>query len=330
MGRVSQTEEISSPAAAAASWSPALVGGLYCLTAAVLYTLSNACLRKLTGGPSSVQWVLCVRESVMVFLIGPWVLLKWLRGQRLFSSRRAFWLLLAVGLATELGGNVLIYLAFGLIGMAAAVPINLACILIGSAVLGWTCLGERVSWRSALAIGLLVAAVAWLAWGAQPVHASGTEGGVRAGAVVLGVIAACLAGTVFSTLSAAIRAVVTRGTSPAVIMVIITTSGVLTLGPLSVYTDGLPQLLHTSPGQWVLMLASGLFNMLAFGAVILGLQATTVVHANAINSTQTAMAAIAGLLLGEPITASLALGVSLTVAGTLLVEGPAAEVEPLP
>ena len=47
-----------------------------------------------------------------------------------------------------------------------------------------------------------------------------------------------------------------------------------------------------------------------------------VIHVNIINSSQVAMCAVAGVILfREPLTASLALGVLLTIGGTLLIVG---------
>ena len=106
--------------------------------------------------------------------------------------------------------------------------------------------------------------------------------------------------------------------------------GPLSLGPISLCRLGLRPLWATPPEQYAWMLAGGLFNVVAFLAVCKGLHLTTVVRANMLNATQVAMAALAGVVLfRESPTPWLLLGVGLTLAGILLMDGPAAG-EPLP
>ena len=45
------------------------------------------------------------------------------------------------------------------------------------------------------------------------------------------------------------------------------------------------------------MAAAGVFNLIGFLGLIYGLQRTTVVHANVVNASQVAMAAVAGMAL---------------------------------
>ena len=224
-------------------------------------------------------------------------------------------------MATELGGNLLLYWALGAIGIAVAIPLSLAFILTGSAVLGWIWLGERVSIRAVAAIAVLIGAVSLLTVGAQTAQKV-IGSSVSSRAAILGVLAACGAGVIFSVLATSVRVAATRGNSLALIMVIITASGVLTLGPLSVKEYGVARLLETPSDHVLLMLAAGLFNLVGFAAAIKGLQVTTVVHATAIGSSQNAMAAVVGLRLGEPITAALVLGIGLTIGGMILIDRP--------
>jgi drug/metabolite transporter, DME family len=76
------------------------------------------------------------------------------------------------------------------------------------------------------------------------------------------------------------------------------------------------------------MYASGAFNLIGFLAITKGLQLTTVVHANVLNASQVALASLAGILwFEEPITAWLAGGVGLTIAGIALVDRPLSDAE---
>ena len=64
------------------------------------------------------------------------------------------------------------------------------------------------------------------------------------------------------------------------------------------------------------MLASGVFNLLGFLLITKGLQLTTLVHANVLNASQVALAAVAGILFfHEPNNAWLVTGIVLTIVG---------------
>ncbi len=72
------------------------------------------------------------------------------------------------------------------------------------------------------------------------------------------------------------------------------------------------------------MLAAGTLNLIAFIAIAKGLELTTAVHANMLNASQVAMCSVAGVLLfPEKPSWALLFGVSLTIAGTLLIAPPA-------
>jgi len=99
--------------------------------------------------------------------------------------------------------------------------------------------------------------------------------------------------------------------------------GVLTLGPLSLGMLGTERLLSTSPEEFGWMYAAGTLNLIAFLAITKGLELTTVVHANVLNASQVAMAAVAGMMIfDEPLTAWLIAGVSLTIVGVMMIDRP--------
>ena len=79
------------------------------------------------------------------------------------------------------------------------------------------------------------------------------------------------------------------------------------------------------------MAAAGVFNLIGFLALIHGLQRTTVVHANVVNASQVAMAALAGMaLFHEPPNPWVLLGVGLTIVGIVWIDRPAEAVEEIP
>ena len=102
--------------------------------------------------------------------------------------------------------------------------------------------------------------------------------------------------------------------------------GVISLGPLSLWQLGIEGWGQTPPGDFVIMLLAGGFNLIAFLAISKGLQLTTIVHANVLNASQVAMAAVAGLLLfAEQPSPQLVLGICLTIVGMMLIDRPTSE-----
>lgn len=306
--------------------SPLAVGSLLCLAAAMLYASVYVCLRYLSHGDSST-WALCVKESVSVVLVGPWLAWQVWRGRRVFPSGRAMFALVVAGLATQLIANVAQLWAFGVVGLSIAVPVTQGTNLTSAAVMGRVFLGERVSLPALLAIGLLIAAIALLSLGAphaQSSIATLAEDAANRWKALAGVAAAILAGVVYASLAVTIRRTVTSDTSPTIVLIVITAMGMLSLAPLSWYRCGLAPLLHVSGSDLLVMLASGVMNLVAFAAIIKGIQMTSVVRANLISSSQTAFAALAGMLLfGEVLVTTTLIGLGLCMLGMLAINYPA-------
>ena len=70
------------------------------------------------------------------------------------------------------------------------------------------------------------------------------------------------------------------------------------------------------------LLAAGTFNVVAFAALTKALHLSSVLFVNALNASQTAMAAVIGVLLfREAFTLPMLTGVLLTVVGLLIMKG---------
>jgi len=301
---------------------PVVVGTAYCILSAIAYTATNICLRALAGHASQVQ-VICVKEFVTVAVVGPWLVYQGRRGLRVWPKPSSLVPLVLVGLATQLVANLGLLWAMGIVGLAVSIPAALGISLAGSAVLGRVVLGERVSARSWMAVTLLIASIVLLKIGAD-------QGGRLAAAepaqVALAVGAACLAGVTFAALSVTIRYSVTSQVSPYAVVFIVTGMGVISLAPLSLWQLGVEGWGQTPPGDLTIMLLAGALNLIAFLAISKGLQLTTIVHANVLNASQVAMAAVAGLLLfAEQPSVQLVLGICLTIVGMMLIDRPAGE-----
>ena len=304
------------------------------------YTAANICLRKLAALNADEMWVTCIKEVVTVSVIGPWLLVQTFRRRFVLPSPRVLLTLVLTGLGVQLAGNLSVQWAFGVVGIAITVPAVFGVMLTASAAFGFAFLGERVSARSIAAIGLLIGSIVLLNLGAVTGDAPITNPAETAAAqaslsvamhtpsgpawVFLGVAAACLGGLMFATLSTVIRSTVTARVPVTTIVFVVTGMGVLSLGGLSAGRLGTETLLHTDPQQFKWMLAAGSFNLIAFLAITKGLHLTTIVHANVLNASQVAMAAVAGVLIfREAVNPWLAFGIPMTIVGVILIGRPA-------
>ncbi|GAB6164591.1 DMT family transporter [Thermostilla marina] len=302
------------PSAAAAAW----FGTLLVSYSALGYATANLLLRVLVGPESQTHpfWVIGVKESVTVVLVGPVLIYQLARRKIPIPTRQTLVTIGITGLLTQLVGNIGFLWAMSKIGVAIVTPLTQAACLIGSALLGYFILKERVSLRSAVAIVILIAGIVTLYWGAD----TGLEG-VNAPPVIIlaAVLIAVAAGAAYSTLVVAIRGNVTGDASPVVVIVLVTLIGSLILTPLAAWTTGLEGFRAITGPHWGLMLGAGFLNCTAFIALTFGLKWTSVVRANIITTAQIVIAAMAGwLFFGEAITAAAVVGVVLTLSGMIL------------
>lgn len=311
------------------------LGGIaFCLIAAIGYTASNICMRQLTAMHCDTFWVVFNRELVTPVFIGGWLILQAIRGRPSLPSLGEIGMLAAVGLLIQLVGNICVQWSLGIVGLAVTIPAMFGAMITGGALIGRFWLGERVSSRSMTAVAMLLGSLALLGVGAEEAGRSIAEADSLTPntlIMVLGVAAAGLGGATYALLSAVIRRTVTRTTTPAAAAFLVTLMGVIMLGPICFFRLGLPEMLKTPPEQFGLMYAGGIFNLIGFLALINGLQRTTVFHANAVNASQVAMAAIAGMIIfAEPFTVWLLMGVCLTIFGIVWINQPEEAVDEIP
>ena len=107
-------------------------------------------------------WAVCNKELITVLAVGPWLLWQAWRRRSGFPSGRPLAILIAVGLATELIGNMGVQWGYEIVGLAVMVPAYTGFILVSTTILGGILLGERVSARNLAAVGLLILAVVLL------------------------------------------------------------------------------------------------------------------------------------------------------------------------
>jgi drug/metabolite transporter (DMT)-like permease len=305
-----------------------LLGALFASASAVLYTASNTCLRAAVD--YDPMWVQCVKEAPIVLLIGPWLIVRWSKGQRVMPPARVLGILFFGALVTHFLGNTFFQWALGIVGISLAVPILLGAIIVGGACLSRMFLGELVTARAAVSVLVLLVAIGLLAWAAQqrqPVgsaadqtveiaeYALSGHGGSQ-WTMVLGVAALLIAGCAFGTLGVVIRYGV-KGNSPlSTTTVIVGAIGVVCLGSLAYLRLGWQAMVATPADGLAVMLVAGVCNATAFLSLAKAFQLINVVHVNAISSSQCALAALAGVFLfrEQPSPAMIA-GVVLTAVG---------------
>jgi len=305
----------------ASPWSDHIIRGtIYGLVAAVGYTAANVFLR------SSIDvhpyWVSGVKALPTVLIFGPWLLARIGRSQRVLPPGRALAWLVAAAIMGQLGGNVVFQWSLGVIGIALTVPLCLGAMILTGAAAGWVTLREEVTLRTAVSIIVLIAAIGLLSLGAPTAHASLAKAASQSSwEVALGVSAACFAGVSYALLGVAIRSASQHGCPAVTTVVTVGLAGVMILWPLAAYRIGLAQMWNTDTLSMTRMVAAGLANAVAFVSLTKSLQLIGVVYVNALNATQAAMAAAAGVVIfQEPLSGALGAGVLLTALGLLLMK----------
>ena len=139
--------------------------------------------------------------------------------------------------------------------------------------------------------------------------------------VALGVAGAMSSGLAYSILGVVIRYGVKGRASLSITLLTVSVFGVVSLGGWSLWRIGWQGMWNTSPDDFAMMVAAGIFNAVAFLALTKALQLANLVYVNALNATQATMAAVAGVLIfHEAPSPELAFGVLLTIAGLLLMK----------
>ncbi len=290
------------------SASPFLVGVLLGLLAALGYTAANIGLR--FASHLDPFWVSTFKAWPTVLVTLPAASAWWwkMRGGTIDRAAVA-WMSLAAVIA-QLGGNVMFQYSLSVIGLAIAVPLNLGAMIISGAVLGRIMLNENVSLRSILAMVVLIVAIVILSAGTRRVTIAED---ITSTEITLGVLGDILSGASYAFLGATIRMVLQRGLTVPVAMCIsgVIGSWLLLIVTLSrIGTDGIAA---TDARGWWGMALAGVFNAAAFFALSNSLRRIPVVAVNLLNSTQAAMAGVAGwMIFQEPMTIELPIGVALT------------------
>lgn len=332
----------SSPRSAALIRNALWRGALFGVASALGYTATNIFLK---GVAEYDPFFVSCLKNVPVVLMS--IVLAWSeRGNSAVRrlSPRLLAVLIATGVVVQVVGNAGYQWALLRLGLALTVPLSFAWIIAGGAILSRMFLGEPITPRSALAMLVIVAAVATLSLGAKEAN---LEAGapLGRGAVALGVVVACASGLAYSLSGVVIRASCNEQASLPMTLGIYSLTGVVLLGALSIVNMGwegwstAPQtadvatrllsvlitgcnaLAATPPSALGVMLLAGVFNAVAFLALGKALTYLSVVLVNALNASQAALSAVAGVVLfQEPLTPGLVIGSVLTIVGLLMTD----------
>ena len=306
--------------------SPSVIATISGLISAVGYTAANICLRSVVH--VDPVWVSCVKAFPTLIAVMPFLFFGKKNGENWFPNRRVFTVILATGLIGQLGGNVAFQWALSQIGLAIVVPLTLGTLIAVSAILGRICLGDSVSPRMIVSGFILLVAICILSSEAQTIQSdssvSPTPNPLHAElnadfrTTALGVSAACFCGVAYCALSIGIRFATNHGTQRESVLGLVSLTGVVSLGLANLAVNGVEPIMTSTFSDYVAMLLAGIFNYIAFYALVIALREASVYFVNALNASQTAMAALAGVFLfSEPFTVTAGLGIALTMVGLL-------------
>jgi len=296
---------------------PHVLGTFFGLFSAFVYTCANAFLRAVDA--CDPVWVSAVKAVPTAVLMMPVLAALALRGQRLVPSLPMLAAVAAGGLVGQLCGNISFQWALTQVGVALTVPLSLGGMIVGSAILGRVFLYEPVTPKAALALGLLLAAICVLSLGADDAGRAVARAPQPAWQLAAGVAAACMSGVAYAVLNVILRYCITRGFPLPTTLLTVSVIGLIALTAISWMRIGQSGMWATTRSDLALMLGAGLCNTVAFVCLTKSLQLTSVVYVNALNATQATLAALAGVLIfQEALSAYLALGVGLTIAGLMV------------
>lgn len=293
------------------------------LISAVGYTAANVCLRATTH--CDPYWVSCMKAVPTVVLLGTWLIFRAVRGQRILPTPRILGVLLCSALFMQFAGNVLFQWTLGILGIAVTAPMTTGSMIVTGAILGRMFLGELFTVRNTVSILVLLGAIVLLSFGVGDATGEDvsfeTPTAARFWMMGIAIVSAGCVGFAYSVMGVAIRYALDRGTT--IVTTLCTSSfvGVVSLGLMSCKRIGVDGMLDTAWDDFTLMLAAGLLTTVSFVALARSLQLITLIYNNALQASQAAMSAVAGIwYFQEPSSPTIWMGVILTTIGLCIME----------
>ncbi len=313
------------------------------ILAAVFYTVSNACIRHLAEQGTDVYVTVAIRESVAFYFALPVFLWMAFTGRTKWPTWRVFLTFLGIGLLVQLVGNVLFFQALGVIGMAVSVAGNWTGVLLGSPVVAYLMLRERISLRILISLAVILLALAALTTGTRALEKAETRVSAGAASVAedetlaageavtpeisgelqrLGIqmlLLTVLVGLISAVSCTYIRYMAGAGYSPLLVVTMLPGTGAIFLSLVDFSQHGVQTYATLGPWDYFWAYTAGTANLLAFVALTLGLKYLSVVKVSILNVTQLALAPVVGFLIfRENINPGILIGIFLTILGIII------------
>lgn len=297
---------------------PTMFGLALSFVSAALYAVTNVCLKSSTGQPDI--WVTCLKTAPTAIVAALLLALNRRNAPLQWPAWPVLAALVVTGLVSQWGGNVAFQYGLRTVGLAIAPPVAFGMLMICGALLGRAWLDEPITAGAAVGIAILIASIALLKLGARGGDTTAAALAIGQDSIILGIAAVCLAGFSYALLGAVIRWATLRRVPTSLSVCVVGLVGLVTLGAASAGVVGIDGLLATPRNDFLVMLAGGVCNTLAFLALAKAFELAPVSRVNAVNSSQVAMSSVAGVLLfGEPASYYLGLGIVLLIAGLWLI-----------
>ncbi len=292
------------------------------LLAAATYSVANLALRGLSkpdGGVGWDMWVAGTKAFPTFFAAIVLLVIRRYRGQTSFSAWSFVWPIALAAFFNQLGGNLAFQMSLSKIGLAISVPICFASIICSGAIVGRFVLGDQVSIRTGISMGLMVVSIVFLSTAARnraTVVPTTFDWGT-----VTGVALAIISGLAYGITGVYIRKAVRSQMPVAATLFLFSAAGFLMLCPLSLSLLPLQTIAAITPTEWGTIAIAGIFNALGFYAITHAMRHLTISRANVINASQNALCAVGAVMIfGEDLSRLGMLGIGLTIAGLLTLD----------
>ncbi len=288
------------------------------LFAAVAYSVANLALRGLSKTDSGAGWDMWVagNKALPTFVIAVVLIaIRRFQKQPTFASWNIVWPILVAALFNQLGGNFAFQMSLKSIGLAISVPICFSSIICSGAIVGRFVLNDRVTIRTAISMGLMIASIVFLSKAAA--SRSSAEA-VEAQSVTEGVLLSVFSGLCYGITGVYIRKAVRSQMPVCATLFLFSAAGFLVLCPLSLTLLPWSAVTAMTGEEWVVMSIAGWFNAIGFYAITHAMRKLTISRANVINASQNAFCAVGAVLVFQEQLNPIALvGIALTITGLL-------------
>lgn len=317
------------PTSAAIDHSHANLHGVWLgLAAAVTYSIANLALRSLAktdSGPGWSMWVAGTKAFPTFFIAVILICMRRWRGQASFTNWNLVWPIAVAAFFNQLGGNLALQMSLVEIGLAMTVPICFSSIICSGAIVGRFVLGDAVSVRTGISMGLMVASIIFLSTAAtNRTAAVASENSFSASddwGTADGVALAMISGLAYGITGVYIRKAVRSQMPVAVTLFLFSAAGFLILCPLSLTLLPVSTIAATTPQEWAAIAAAGIFNAIGFFAITHAMRHLTISRTNVINASQNAFCALGAVFVfGESLSMFGLLGIALTITGLLTLD----------